>query len=449
MQKLNKELVRITLVVLVLALALVGCGGSSGSSKKSGGTPDAGGNPDTGEVAQGRTFLIQPGPNASNDMLLAMIEVKPKDVIEFGEGYFELTSGIQISGTEDILVKGQGMDKTILSFKNSGSQEGFLATTVRGITVEDLTVLDSPGDAFKLQGVDHGTLRRVRAFWSSGRNLPNEDTVTAANYKTKLHVACTDPARHNPDNPNPLETDTSSPDYTVSKLSGRYGVYPVNSKNILVEYSESVGASDAGIYVGQTDNAIIRNSRSAFNVFGFEIENVRGGEYVDNLSECNTGGFLVYDLDGLTRYGSRTRMYRNVSRNNNTYNFAEPGSIVSNVPRGTGMLTMGYDKIDVFENTFENNGTAGIVHTSYKLFGVPGDRRMDLYSEGVHIWNNTFKNNGNDLPSPDFAAIIDTGGEQVTSAFPMLIGLKMLVGAGEYRGAHIQRGLPLPNGQQG
>ena len=441
MQKLSKDLMRVILVALVLVL--VGCGGSSSSSKQSGGTPDTGVDPDnggnqgSGEVSQGRTFFIESGPNASNEMLLAMIEVKPKDVIEFGEGYFELTSGIQISGTEDILVKGQGMDKTVLSFKNSGSQEGFLATTVRGITVEDLTVLDSPGDAFKLQGVDHGTLRRVRAFWSSGRNLPSEDTITAANYKTKLNVACTDPARHNPDNPNPLETDTTSPDYTVSKLSGRYGIYPVNSQNILVEFAESVGASDAGIYVGQTDNAIIRKSRSAYNVFGFEIENVRGGEYVDNVSECNTGGFLVYDLDGLTRYGSRTRMYGNISRNNNTYNFAEPGSIVSNVPRGTGMLTMGYDKIDIFENTFENNGTAGIVHTSYKLFGVPGDRRMDLYSEGVHIWNNTFKNNGNDLPQPDFAAIIDTGGEQVTSAFPMLIGLKMLVGAGQYRGAHI------------
>ncbi|WP_373088337.1 hypothetical protein [Zhongshania sp.] len=108
------------------------------------------------------------------------------------------------------------MDKTVLSFKNSGSHKGFLATTVRGITVEDLTVLDSPGDAFKLQGVDHGTLRRVRAFWSSGRNTANEDTIKAVNYKTKLHVACTDPARHNPDNPNPLEMDTTSPDYRVS-----------------------------------------------------------------------------------------------------------------------------------------------------------------------------------------------------------------------------------------
>ncbi|RZO83188.1 MAG: hypothetical protein EVA65_15155 [Oceanococcus sp.] len=411
----------------LMAVLLVACNGA-GRDEPGGGTVGGG---------EGRVFVIEPGVNATADMVEAMVQVKPKDVIEFAEGYFELTTGLQISSTENILVRGQGMDKTVLSFKNSGSQEGFLASTVRGITVEDLTVLDTPGDAFKLQGVDHGTLRRVRALWSSGRNTDEEDTITADNYSEKMNIACTDPARHNPANPNPLETDTTSPDYTVSVASGRYGIYPVNSQNILVEYSESVGASDAGIYVGQTDNAIIRNSRAAFNVFGFEIENVRGGEYVDNLAECNTGGFLVYDLDGLTRYGQRTRMYRNHARNNNTYNFAEPGSIVSNVPRGVGMITLAYDKIDVFDNVFENHGTAGIVHTSYEVLGVPGDRRLDLYTEGVHIWGNTFRDNGNDLPQPDLATILASGGSQVTSAFPMIVGLKNLTGGAGYRGGHI------------
>ncbi|MDX1497549.1 MAG: parallel beta-helix domain-containing protein, partial [Salinisphaeraceae bacterium] len=418
------NLVRVMIAMMALAL-LSACSGGGGDSD------------DDSSRTTGRTFVIQPGENATTDMVAAMIDAKPGDVIEFAAGYFELTSGIQISGTEDILVKGQGMDETVLSFKNSSSQEGFLASTVRGITVEDLTVLDSPGDAFKLQGVDHGTLRRVRAFWSSGRKTDEEDTVTAENFKEKMQVACTDPARHNPANPNPSETDNTTPDYTVSIQSGRYGIYPVNSKNILVEFTESVGASDAGIYVGQTDNAIIRNSRAAFNVFGFEIENVRGGEYADNLAECNTGGFLVYDLDGLTRYGSKTRMYRNKAINNNTYNFAEPGSIVSNVPRGVGMITLGYDRIEIFDNVFEDNGTAGIVHTSYELFGEPGDRRLDMYTEGVHIYNNVFRNNGNDIPQPDYATILATGGDQVTSVFPMLVGLKNAAGGADYRGGHI------------
>ncbi|WP_337219612.1 hypothetical protein, partial [Vibrio parahaemolyticus] len=78
-------------------------------------------------------------------------------------------------------------------------------------------------------------------------------------------------------------------DYTVSTASGRYGIYPVESRNILVEETESIGASDAGIYVGQTNIAKIRKSRAAFNVFGFEIENVQDGEYSENLAECNSG----------------------------------------------------------------------------------------------------------------------------------------------------------------
>ena len=423
MSKLHASLLAIAATAMLAA-----CGGDSSSGGGSA-LPDG--------SAAGRVIRIDPGPGATTKMVLAMIDARPQDVIEFGPGYFEFDSGMQLSNTENVLIRGAGMNETVLSFKNSGSQEGFLATNVRGVTIEDLTVLDSPGDAFKLQGVNHGTLRRVRAFWSSGRNTADEDTVTADNYQEKMMVECTDPARHNPANPNPLEMDTTSPDYNVSVASGRYGIYPVNSQNILVEFTESIGASDAGIYVGQTDNAIIRNSRAAFNVFGFEIENVRGGEYADNLSECNTGGFLVYDLDGLTRYGKRTRMYRNVARNNNTYNFAEPGSIVSNVPRGVGMITLGYDQIDIFDNTFENNGTAGIVHTSYELFGEPGDKRLDMYTEGVHIFNNIFVNNGNDLPQPDYATIIATEGGQVTSAFPMLVGLKIAASGDEYRGGHI------------
>lgn len=418
-------MLRLVFSILLLANLIACSGGDRGTS------------PGTVDSTEGRLFQIEPGPDATTQMVLAMIDARPKDVIEFGPGYYELDSGMQLTSTENVLIRGAGRDETILSFKNSTSQEGFLASNVRGVTVEDLTILDSPGDAFKLQGVNFGTLRRVRAIWSSGRLTEDEDTITAENYREKLDVQCTDPARHNPANPNPLETDTSSPDYNVSVESGRYGIYPVNSQNILVDDTISVGASDAGIYVGQTDNAIIKNSVARFNVFGFEIENVRGGEYIDNLAECNTGGFLVYDLDGLTRYGKKTRVHRNIARNNNTYNFATPGSIVSNVPRGSGMITLGYDQIEIFDNVFENHGTAGIIHTSYVLMGEPGDRRLDMYTEGVHIYNNVFRDNGNDLPQPDVATILATGGSQVTSAFPLIVGLKIAAAGGGYRGAHI------------
>ncbi len=360
--------------------------------------------PKAGDLGTGKTYLIEPGENATSEMIAAMVAVVPGDTIEFGCGFFDLKTTLQLANTEAIIIEGCGRDHTVLSFKNSDQQVGILAVNVRGLVVEDLTVADTDGNGFELRAVDHGTLRRVRAFWSSGGGRESATPISADNFDDGvMNVACTNPATLDPRAPeNAGRPETQSDNYTVSDKAGRYGIYPVSSDNILVEDAESIGASDAGIYVGQTNNTIIRNSRAAFNVFGFEIENVQDGEYYGNLAECNTGGFLIYDLDGnLRQYGDRTRMYQNVSRKNNTYNFTE-GGFVANVPPGSGMITLSYDRIDIFENEFSDNNTGGIIHASYALFpegaGRPTEKRIDFYTEGVHIWGNTFTNNGNHLP---------------------------------------------------
>lgn len=398
------------------ALLLSACGSDNPTATAVGPGPDPGGTPTTG-----RTFVIQPGPNATEDMKEAMIQAAPKDVIQFGCGFFELSSTLQLINTESITIRGCGKDKTILSFKNSSGVEGILAVNVGNLLIEDLTVLDTGGNGIELRSVNHGTLKRVRAIWSSGGGRHSTTPITADNYDDNdyrlLHVPCTDPPTLNPKAPENGAGDTTSPDYTVSDKSGRYGIYPVSSDGILIEESESVGASDAGIYVGQTNNAIIRKSRAAYNVFGFEIENVRGGEYDSNLAECNTGGFLIYDLNDLRQYGDRSRMHHNVSRNNNTYNFTENG-FVSDVPPGSGMITLSYDRIDIYDNEFRDNNTAGIIHTSYEIFPPgdrPSDRRIDWYSEGVHIFRNKFFNNGNGLP---LATTRDLYGRDVTQMTP-------------------------------
>ena len=400
-----------------------------------------------------RTTIIQPGANATQEMLDATANAQPGDTIEFDCGFFELSSAIQLSFTEDILVKGCGVDETVLSFRTAEStQEGILADNVRGLVVEDLTIADSAGNGIELRSVDHATLRRVRTYWSSGGGKNSPDPLTTDNWNDgRLHVACTEPPRLNPNAPENEGMMQEYPDYEPSVAAGRYGVYPVKSRNILVTEVESIGASDAGIYVGQSSNSIIEKSRAAYNVFGFEIENVQGGEYRDNLAECNTGGFLVYDLDGLTQYGSRTRMYNNISRNNNTYNFAKTGSIVSQIPNGSGMITLAYDQIDVFDNTFEDNEFAGIIHISYELLpdgaGRPShDRKIDYYTEGMHIFGNTFRNSGGNVPEPTSS---DIANEEIARLLPALVASKIQAACGSspidcpadekggYRGAHI------------
>ncbi|MCK2148250.1 hypothetical protein MYE70_04160 [Marinobacter alexandrii] len=419
------------LTTMVASLMLAGClgGGDSSSpqakeneartTKPSTSPPviTTPGNP----FSEGRTFFVEAGPNATRDMISAMIQLRPGDTLEFACGFIELEHGLLIQATEDVTVKGCGKDETVLSFRDSDNVTGLEALNVRGITVRDLTIADSPGDAFKLKGVKWGTLLNVRAYWSGGG-----EPVTASNYTERLQVGCTQP---------PMNPGDPTPDYVPSSASGRYGIYPVESENILVDNAESVGASDAGIYVGQTNTAIIRNSRAVYNVMGFEIENVQGGEYDNNLAECNTGGFLIYDLENITQYGDTSVMLNNLARNNNTYNFAHSG-LVSAVPRGTGFLTLGYDNIEIVNNTFEDHSTAAIIYASYELIDGKDkttDKKLDPYTEGLHIHDNILRNSGYDLPPPNFEKVVLEG--QVESVLPTLIGLKNITNPG--KGAHI------------
>lgn len=419
------------LLATAASLLLAGClgGGDSSSSAASDKaaqpqqppTPPSVVTPPNNPFSEGRTFFVEAGPDATRDMVSAMIQLRPGDTLEFDCGFIELDHGLLIQATEDVTVKGCGRDATVLSFRNSDNVTGLEALNVRGITVRDLTVADSPGDAFKLKGVKWGTLLNVRAYWSGG-----SEPITASNYPERLQVACTEP---------PMNEGDPTPDYVPSSASGRYGIYPVESENILVDNAESVGASDAGIYVGQTNTAIIRNSRAVYNVMGFEIENVQGGEYDNNLAECNTGGFLIYDLENITQYGDTSVMLNNLARNNNTYNFAHSG-IISAVPRGTGFLTLGYDNIEIFNNRFEDHSTAAIIYASYELLdgkGKTSDKKLDPYTEGLHIHDNVLINSGYDLPPPNYEKVLLEG--QVESVLPTLIGLKNITNPG--KGAHI------------
>ena len=396
-----------------------------------------------GPVSTAKSTLIKPGPNATVEAVTAFVEARTGDVIEFDCGFFDISQTLQLTQVEDITIKGCGRDLTVLSFRNNNAPEGILTDTTRGIRISDLTVADTAGNGFEIRSTDHVTLTNVRAFWTSGggQNAPDplsaDDADENGSFADALHVECTDPPTQNPDVPENQGGDTTSPDYTPSDGAGRYGIYPVKSRNVLVTGSESVGASDAGIYVGQSSNVIIQNSRAVYNVFGFEIENVQVGMYENNLAECNTGGFLIYDLDSLTQYGSNTIMRNNVAINNNTYNFTE-GGFVANVPPGSGMITLSYDRIDVYGNTFENNNTGGIIHASYELFpeggGRPTDRKTDFYTEGMRIWDNVFRNNGNELQP---ATTTDLQNGDTARILPALVGMKNQAGGDQNRGAHI------------
>ena len=143
------------------------------------------------------------------------------------------------------------------------------------------------------------------------------------------------------------------------------------TENTLIDGSVAIGASDAGIYVGQSRNVVIRNSRAEFNVAGIEIENTIGADVHDNVATNNTGGILVFNMPDLKQPGHDTRVFNNQVVANNTKNFGAEGSAVASVPAGSGVVVNSNDNVEIFDNTIGGNNTANVLISSYSACSIP------------------------------------------------------------------------------
>ncbi|MDG1015779.1 MAG: parallel beta-helix domain-containing protein [Woeseiaceae bacterium] len=303
-----------------------------------------------GNISFAEVFHLQPGKDAQQRIQEAMILAKPGDTIQLDEGVYRLTDGLSLAQNE-VTVQGKGMETTILDFSNqlSGAQ-GILVSSDE-VILRDFAVINASGDAIKVLDVDGIYMINLRVEWTNG------------------------PATEN----------------------GAYGLYPVQSKNVYIEGCIAIGASDAGIYVGQSENIIVKNNSAMFNVAGIEIENSYYADVFGNTVTRNTGGILVFDLPDLPQQGGHhIRVYNNKSFNNNTDNFAPEGNIVATVPRGTGMLILANSIIEVFNNDFFENDTVNLAIVSY--FQDTTDKNYYPHPRSVYIHNNRFKKSG---ASPD------------------------------------------------
>src|SRR5207344_1975468 len=93
------------------------------------------------------------------------------------------------------------------------------------------------------------------------------------------------------------------------------------------------GASDSGLYVGQSKNIIVRNNSVHGNVTGIEIENSDDAWVTGNHVYDNTAGILVFVMPNLEKHnGQNTIVENNQIEANNRDNFGAPGTTVSFVP---------------------------------------------------------------------------------------------------------------------
>ncbi|MEZ5043625.1 MAG: parallel beta-helix domain-containing protein [Saprospiraceae bacterium] len=293
---------------------------------------------------------VMSAENLAADLQKRLIDAKEGDQILLPEGTFTFKRGLSLDDVPNITIKGAGKGKTILSFLGQieGAQ-GLHVKNVKNLTLEGFTVADSKGDAIKVQACENVVMRDLETTWTQGR-LPT---------------------------------------------NGAYGLYPVSSKNVLMEKCEASFAMDAGIYVGQSQNVVVRDNYVHDNVAGLEIENTIVGEVYNNVAKNNTGGMLIFDMPDLPQAnGDRIKFYNNTMDANNGENFAPKGMVVSTIPPGSGMIIMAHSNIEMHHNTITNHKTIGVAVNSWLFTGVPFESKdYDPFCTNINIHDNVITGN--------------------------------------------------------
>lgn len=310
---MKKKLGLLSVLALGLAMGTAGCSDD-----------DDGFSAENCKGVEGPCYQIKGG---DVDALLERVNTPEENMtIVLGQGTYMLDSEITLeAGMDGLSLLGQGRLKTTLDFSgDQGNGNGISGIGVDDILVQGFTVIDSTKDGIRIEDSDRVVFRDIGATWSAEKNTRN----------------------------------------------GAYGIYPVKVKDVLVEDSFASNASDAGLYVGQCQRAIVRNNEVRGNVAGLEIENTQYAEVYNNHVENNTGGLVVFDLPGNPVAGHDILMYNNTIINNNLGNFAPKGSIVGEIPAGVGTFVMASRRVKVYDNVYENNNTVDIAI----LDGIIGDQ---------------------------------------------------------------------------
>lgn len=315
------------------------------------------------EKQDGYTTEISYGPGDESNITEAFLSLKDSSSILLKAGIYKFDN-LSIAQLKHILIRGEGYDKTILDFSaQSQGGEGIRVTDVKGFTIADMTIRDSKGDLIKINKCRDVIIRNLHATWK-----------------------------------------------TADSSSGGYAIYPVLCKNILIENCYAEGSSDAGIYVGQSDSAIVKNCKAAKNVAGCEIENTTNAQVYNNEFYNNTAGFLMFDLPDLSKRGGHIKAYDNYFHDNNNRNFAKAGSFgtisgVGNASPGSGVIILAVSNVELYNNRIINNNSCSIsIASGFAVDDKAADKIKNEYfpiSQNVKIYGNTIEM-GKEFPAPAF-----------------------------------------------
>ncbi|MEZ5921636.1 MAG: parallel beta-helix domain-containing protein [Parvularculaceae bacterium] len=294
-------------------------------------------------------------------LLAALIDAQPGDIIELPAGTLNFDRSLSLT-VDGVTIRGKGLGETILSFKGQVAGAEGLLVNANDFTIEDLAIEDTKGDALKVNGGKNIVIRRVRTEWTGAPKTSN----------------------------------------------GAYGLYPVQCDNVLLESNVVIGASDAGLYVGQSNNVIVRNNRAEKNVAGIEIENTTNADVYGNVATDNTGGILVFNMPNLKHPGRGARVYQNEVTANNRKNFGHKGTPVASIPAGSGVVVNSNDDVEIFDNNIKDNKTANVIIASVYSTDISKDgmtEDFDAYPEGIYVHDNRMSGGGKNPDGLDLTAL--------------------------------------------
>jgi parallel beta-helix repeat protein len=304
--------------------------------------------------------LVRASAAETDKIIEAFIMAEDSSTIEIPAGFYELNTQLILDNKTDVKIKGAGMDQTVISFRNLKSGGEGVKIVGKNIIIEDLTIEDAPGDGIKAQHTDGITFRRINVTWTNGDKSKN----------------------------------------------GTYAIYPVQCKNVIIDQCIASHSKDAGIYVGQSENIIVKNSLAFGNVAGIEIENCDNAEVFGNTARNNAGGILVFNLPGLPKSdGKGTKIYNNDVLDNNHENFATPlgdgpnGNTVTMIPPGSGIVLLAAKEVEIYGNRILRNKTAGVAIASYQITGFPAEApNWSPFTSDIFVHDNEYERNWYQFP---------------------------------------------------
>lgn len=372
-------------------LLLAGCDGDDGKDGKDGADGQSAGGEASSPLAvttsgfaiPGDAILVAPdavdGDDITEALSVALFDLPEDALVVLPKGRFVVTESIVVNSASGLTLTGHGIHETVLDFSTSNGDDAFRFQGGNGITVRDMAVYEAPKNGIKATNVNGIHMTYTATVW--------EGELEANN--------------------------------------GAYGLYPLKSQNVLLENNYAFGSADAGIYVGQSENIVVRNNTAKQNVAGIEIENSTMADVYNNIAVGNSGGILVFDLPGLDKaYGGNVRIFNNHAYSNNAANVG--AGVVGLVPPGTGALILATSDVEMYNNQLTDNATTAVAITSYLLvdddlanypanYGATMGDGWSPTLKNVYLHNNTIARNGDDPQGALLQPIIDGYGSNMNS----------------------------------